>query len=311
MASHTGGTPRYYVPESSRLAICAATALGMMLQGVAHGLNAIKAAHDAGASWYLFFCGLTLFLVTLGCWFYMSIKENMAGMASPMLKRSYRMGMQWFIFSEVMFFCAFFGALFYVRNLAGPWLAGEGDKSMTQILWKGFQYTWPQTQTPQQAVGIANQILANNGTFNAPAKQMHLTLALINTVLLLSSSVTVHFAHVALKNNKRAGFNLWLALTLILGFTFVGVQAYEYYEAYTHLGLTLKSGIYGSTFFMLTGFHGFHVCMGAIMLSVQWLRSTTKKHFTAEDHFGFEAASWYWHFVDVVWVGLFLFVYIL
>jgi cytochrome c oxidase subunit 3 len=311
MASHTGGTPRYYVPESSRLAICAATALGMMLQGVAHGLNAMKAAHDPGASWYLFFSGLTLFLVTLSCWFYQSIKENMAGMASPMLKRSYRMGMQWFIFSEVMFFCAFFGALFYVRNLAGPWLAGEGDKGMTQLLWKGFQYTWPQTQTPQQAVGIANQIMANNGTFNAPAKQMHLTLALINTVLLLSSSVTVHFAHVALKNNKRAGFNLWLALTLILGFTFVGVQAYEYYEAYVHLGLTLKAGIYGSTFFMLTGFHGFHVCMGAIMLSVQWLRSTTKKHFTADDHFGFEAASWYWHFVDVVWVGLFLFVYIL
>jgi cytochrome c oxidase subunit III len=311
MASHTGGTPRYYVPESSRLAICAATALGMMLQGVAHGLNAMKAAHEAGASWYLFFCGLALFLATLSCWFYQSIKENMAGMASPMLKRSYRMGMQWFIFSEVMFFCAFFGALFYVRNLAGPWLAGEGDKGMTQLLWKGFQYTWPQTQTPQQAVGIANQIMANNGTFNAPAKQMHLTLALINTVLLLSSSVTVHFAHVALKNNKRAGFNLWLALTLILGFTFVGVQAYEYYEAYVHLGLTLKAGIYGSTFFMLTGFHGFHVCMGAIMLSVQWLRSTTKKHFTADDHFGFEAASWYWHFVDVVWVGLFLFVYIL
>lgn len=311
MASHTGGTPRYYVPESSRLAILTAISLGMMLQGVGHGLNAMKAATDAGASWYLFFSGLALFLVTLGCWFYQSIKENMAGLASPMLKRSYRMGMQWFIFSEVMFFCAFFGALFYVRTLAGPWLAGEGDKSMTQMLWKGFQYTWPMQQTPQEAVGIANQVMANNGTFHSAKEQMSLTLALVNTVLLLSSSVTVHFAHVALKNDKRAGFNLWLAITLILGFVFVGVQAYEYYEAYVHLGLTLKSGIYGSTFFMLTGFHGFHVCMGAIMLSVQWLRSTTKKHFTADDHFGFEAASWYWHFVDVVWVGLFIFVYIL
>jgi cytochrome c oxidase subunit 3 len=312
MASHTGGTPRYYVPESSRLAIFVALALGLMLQGVAHGLNASKAGIDPGASWYLFFSGLALFLVTLGCWFYMSIKENMAGMASPMLKRSYRMGMQWFIFSEVMFFCAFFGALFYVRNLAGPWLAGEGDKSeMVKLLWQGFKYTWPQVQTPQQAVGIANQVMANNGTFNAPKEHMTLTLALVNTVLLLSSSFTVHLAHVALKNNKRGGLNFWLAITLILGFTFVGVQAYEYHEAYTELGLTLKAGIYGSTFFMLTGFHGFHVCMGAIMLSVQWLRSTTKKHFTPDDHFGFEAASWYWHFVDVVWVGLFLFVYIL
>ena len=312
MASHTGGTPRYYVPESSRLAICTAAGLGLMLHGVSGGLNAMKAAVDAGASWYIFFCGLALFLATLSSWFYMSIKENMAGMASPMLKRSYRMGMQWFIFSKVMFFCAFFGALFYVRNLAGPWLAGEGDKGMTgQLLWQGFQYNWPMNTTPQQAVGISNQLMANNGTFSGPKENMSLTLALINTVLLLSSSVTAHFAHVALKNDKRAGFNLWLAVTLILGFVFVGVQAYEYYEAYHHLGLTLKSGIYGSTFFMLTGFHGFHVCMGAIMLLVQWLRSISKKHFTPDDHFGFEAASWYWHFVDVVWVGLFIFVYIL
>ena len=312
MASHTGGTPRYYVPESSRLAIFTALSLGMMLQGVAGGLNAMKAATDGGVSWFIFFCGLALFLATLASWFYQSIKENMAGLASPMLKRSYRMGMQWFIFSEVMFFCAFFGALFYVRNLAGPWLAGEGDKGMTgQLLWQGFQYNWPMQTTPQQAVGIANQVMANNGTFVGPKENMSLMLALINTVLLLSSSVTVHIAHVALKNNKRGAFNLWLAITLILGFVFVGVQAYEYYEAYVHLGLTLKSGIYGSTFFMLTGFHGFHVCMGAIMLSVQWLRSISKKHFTADDHFGFEAASWYWHFVDVVWVGLFIFVYIM
>jgi len=312
MASHTGGTPRYYVPESSRLAICTALGLGMMLQGVAHGLNAMKSATDAGSSWFIFFCGLALFLATLSCWFYQSIKENMAGLASPMLKRSYRMGMQWFIFSEVMFFCAFFGALFYVRNLAGPWLAGDGAKSMTgQLLWEGFKYNWPMNTTPQQAVGIANQYMANNGTFVGPHENMSLKLALINTVLLLSSSVTVHFAHVGLKNNNRGMFNLMLAVTLILGFVFVGVQAFEYHEAYTELGLTLKAGIYGSTFFMLTGFHGFHVCMGAIMLTVQWLRSTTKKHFTAEDHFGFEAASWYWHFVDVVWVGLFIFVYIL
>jgi cytochrome c oxidase subunit 3 len=136
-------------------------------------------------------------------------------------------------------------------------------------------------------------------------------LALVNTILLLTSSVTCHFAHTAIKNDDRRKFNAFLGLTLVLGFTFVAVQAYEYYEAYVHLGLTLESGIYGSTFFILTGFHGFHVCLGAIMLSVQWLRSVRKGHFSSTDQFGFEASSWYWHFVDVVWVGLFLFVYII
>jgi cytochrome c oxidase subunit 3 len=202
--------------------------------------------------------------------------------------------------------------LFYVRNLSGPWLAGEGSNIETgKQLWDGFAYSWPPETTPQQAIGgVANQIQANTGVFNSPEKEMPLLLALVNTVLLLTSSVTCHFAHTAIKNNERGKFNAFLAITLILGFTFVGVQAYEYYEAYAHLGLTLASGIYGSTFFILTGFHGFHVCLGAVMLSVQWLRSMTKGHFSDTDQFGFEASSWYWHFVDVVWVGLFLFVYI-
>ncbi|MGI9292683.1 MAG: cytochrome c oxidase subunit 3, partial [Pseudomonadales bacterium] len=136
-------------------------------------------------------------------------------------------------------------------------------------------------------------------------------LPLINTVILLGSSVTVHIAHLALKANNRAKMKLWLGITVVLGIIFVILQVEEYAEAYGHMGLTLDSGIYGSTFFMLTGFHGFHVCLGAFMLLVMWLRATSKDHFTPEDHFGFEAASWYWHFVDVVWVGLFLFVYII
>ena len=99
--------------------------------------------------------------------------------------------------------------------------------------------------------------------------------------------------------------------TSLLDVAFLVLQYVEYYEAYAHFGLTLDSGIYGSTFFMLTGFHGFHVFMGMTMLLIQLLRSLRATHFTASDHFGFEAASWYWHFVDVVWVALFLFVYIL
>lgn len=312
-AQNNTGYEAYYVPDNSRLAICMAVSLALTVFGLGSVFNG-HTFHggEVGASWFIVLLGVSGFIATLFSWFRTTIIEHRAGMNSAQLQRSYVMGMQWFIFSEVMFFASFFGALFYVRHWAAPWLGGEGDKGLANMLWEGFQYNWPMETTPQEAVGLGNQTVANNGTFvgvKEPISPWHLPL--LNTILLLSSSFTVHIAHHALKDNNRGRFNLFLAITLILGFSFVGVQAFEYYEAYTHLGLTLKAGIYGSTFFMLTGFHGFHVCMGAIMLSVQWLRSTTRGHFTAEDHFGFEASSWYWHFVDVVWVGLFLFVYIL
>ncbi len=309
------GYEAYYVPAQSRLAICATIGATVMLVGVANGLNAMTFGDGNGTiAWSIFFVGLAIFAGTLFGWFRMTIIENRAGMNSAQLKHSYALGMQWFIFSEVMFFVAFFGTLFYVRNLAGPWLGGEGDhdSATSSLLWQGFQFSWPLQTTPQQHAGIANQVIANNGTFVGPTKAMAASgIPLLNTILLLSSSVTCHFAHTAMKADNRARFNIMLAATLVLGFTFVYFQAVEYHEAYTEMGLTLKAGIYGSTFFMLTGFHGFHVCMGAIMLTVQWLRSTTRGHFSAQDQFGFEASSWYWHFVDVVWVCLFLFVYII
>jgi cytochrome c oxidase subunit 3 len=313
MAGHTSGTDTYYVPEQSKLAIVMAISVAVAILGAAAGLNQKTFSESGEASWALLLVGLLAFVVTLAVWFRQTIIENRAGMNSAQLKHSYVLGMQWFIFSEVMFFACFFGVLFYVRALAGPWLGGEGDRASSNMLWQGFEYSWPLSTTPQEAVGgVASQIPANTGTFEGPKDLVSWAgIPLINTILLLTSSVTLHFAHVALKNSKRRPFNMWLGLTLALGFTFVGFQAYEYYEAYNHLGLTLASGIYGSTFFILTGFHGFHVCMGAIMLSVQWLRSTVGDHFTADDQFGFEASSWYWHFVDVVWVGLFLFVYII
>lgn len=315
----------YYVPEQSRLAIFAALSMAMMAYGVAGGMNSLTFGGDGSGSWLIFFGGLALFLGTLYGWFSMAIKENLKGMNSEQLKRSYRMGMQWFIFSEVMFFSAFFGALFYVRTFAGPWLAGDGGHGVESqsILWNGFSYAWPLMETPQQAIGGAEAqgklgYLANNGSFSGPEKsmafpgfkEMFTWLPFWNTVLLISSSVWCEFAHHALKKNERKKFNFWLGLTLLFGFVFVGLQALEYYEAYAHYGLTLESGIYGTTFFMLTGFHGFHVCMGAIMLTVQWLRSVKAQHFTAEDHFGFEASAWYWHFVDVVWIFLVLVVYL-
>jgi cytochrome c oxidase subunit 3 len=130
----------------------------------------------------------------------------------------------------------------------------------------------------------------------------------INTALLLTSGVTLTIAHHALKDNRRGALAFWLAATVALGAVFMGFQAYEYAHAYSDLNLKLSSGIFGSTFFMLTGFHGFHVTIGAIMLTVVLIR-VLKGHFTPENHFAFEGAAWYWHFVDVVWLGLYVIVY--
>jgi cytochrome c oxidase subunit 3 len=297
--------------------------IGLVLSvfGAASYINALSFGEPGEASPSVLYAGLFVFAATLFVWFRTTIRENLAGMNSPQLKKSYVLGMGWFIFSEVMFFLAFFGALFYVRNLAGPWLAGEGEAGrMNHLLWEGFQFSWPMMQTPQEAVGGAgSQLIANNGSFASPGQSMAFSeahawyawLPLWNTIILLSSSVTVHFAHMGLLDGDRKKFNTFLAVTVALGYIFIGLQIAEYYEAYAHFGLTLNSGIYGSTFFMLTGFHGFHVLMGSTMLAIQLYRSVRNGHFTATDHFGFEGSSWYWHFVDVVWVFLFLFVYIL
>jgi len=321
MAAKTGDYETYYVPEQSKLPIFAAIGLAATVFGAANVLNDIKAGvEDSNAHWILL-VGFAIFACVLFTWFKTTIIENRQGMNSAQLKKSYALGMIWFIFSEVMFFFAFFLALFYVRNMAGPWLGGEGDRGVTNMLWPGFAYEWPMLTTPQDAVNAAGsaQVPAVNGTFEGAREgmtwpgfgKMFGWLPLWNTTILLSSSFTVHIAHLALKAGNKVRMKIWLGITVALGIIFVILQAVEYVEAYEHLGLTLDSGIYGSTFFMLTGFHGVHICLGAFMLLVMWLRATSKDHFTPEDHFGFEAASWYWHFVDVVWVCLFLFVYIL
>lgn len=321
MAGHNAsGHEHYYVPDQSKLAICGAFGLFLTVYGAARVINHAhyNAGEPSNVSFFLY-AGLAVFVGTLFAWFRTTIKENIAGMNSAQLKHSYVLGMQWFIFSEVMFFLAFFGALFYVRVLAGPWLASMGDHPENYRIWGDFKFQWPLMQTPQQAVGLSKQYMANNGVFAGPHENLSFPgwnklshwLPMWNTIVLLSSSVTAHIAHMGIKENNRTKLKVWLGITLALGFTFVFLQYNEYHEAFTELGLTLKSGIYGSTFFMLTGFHGFHVIMGATILLVQFLRATTAGHFTPDDQFGFEAASWYWHFVDVVWVGLFLFVYIL
>jgi cytochrome c oxidase subunit 3 len=245
---------------------------------------------------WTFLVGALILIYMLFGWFGEVIRESEAGMYNAQVDTSFRMGMMWFIFSEVMFFAAFFGALFYARMFAVPWLGGEGSGAYTnELLWQGYDSVWP-TAGPAELGGTFGTIPA----FGVP---------FLNTLILLASGVTVTLAHHALKKDDRRGLVGWLLATVFLGFLFVYFQIEEYKEAYQHLGLTLGSGIYGSTFFMLTGFHGMHVSLGAIMLTVIAIRSM-RGHFRPEHHFGFEAVAWYWHFVDVVWLGLFIFVYV-
>jgi cytochrome c oxidase subunit 3 len=284
MAQAHGG---YYVPHSSHWPIVGSIGLFTMLTGFAGYLN------GGGKFWMMI--GVILLIVMLFGWFGTVIRESESGMYNEQVDHSFRWGMGWFIFSEVMFFAAFFGALFYARQYAVPWLGGESPKLLTnELLWPKFEAVWP-TNGPGDVGGEFHPMNA----WGLPA---------INTVILLSSGVTVTWAHWALKEGRRNHLIQGLLATVVLGFLFVILQAIEYHHAYSEMNLTLGSGIYGSTFFMLTGFHGFHVTLGAIILTVVLLRSI-KGHFTPERHFAFEAAAWYWHFVDVVWLGLFIFVY--
>ena len=278
----------YFIPEPSKWPIIGTIALTITVIG------AVNSLHGDSISWMLY-VGFALIAYLFYGWFGAVIDESMANNYNEQVDRSFRIGMLWFIFSEVMFFAAFFGALFYARIYSVPWLGGAGNNAMTSdLLWPAFDAIWP-TNGPGDVGGEFTTM----GAWGIPA---------INTMILLSSGVTVTWAHWGLKMGNRGQLILGLLATVVLGFLFIGLQAYEYFHAYTELGLTLGSGIYGTTFFMLTGFHGMHVTLGATMLTVILIRSI-KGHFTGEHHFAFEAVAWYWHFVDVVWLGLFVFVY--
>ncbi len=281
----------YYVPHGSRWPFIGSIGLFVTMIGVANWIN--------GHAWgqWVFFAGVAILVFMLFGWFGNVIGESVRGYYSKQVDFSFRMGMVWFIFSEVMFFAAFFGALFYARMLSVPWLGGEGHGAATNaVLWGDYSATWP-TNGPGNIGGTFETIPA----WGIP---------LVNTLLLLASGVTITIAHHALKRGQRKSLLLWLGATVLLGAVFLYYQVHEYMEAYQHLNLTLGSGVYGSTFFMLTGFHGMHVTLGAIMLIVIWFRCA-KGHFDKQHHFAFEAVAWYWHFVDVVWLGLFVFVYVL
>ena len=274
---------RYYLAPPSYWPIVGSAALFTLAVGFLMILN------KSGGGGMVLSAGFAIFAFMLFGWFGTVIRESEGGLFNKQVDKSFRMGMTWFIFSEVMFFAAFFGALFYARVLSVPWL-GSGDTM--QELWPTFHAAWPTS-------GPGGKPFTPMGAWGIPA---------INTLLLLSSGATVTWAHWGLLKNNRSQLIMGLFMTVALGLSFITLQAYEYHHAYTELGLTLGAGIYGATFFILTGFHGFHVSMGTLMLIVILIRSM-KGHFKPDHHFGFEAVAWYWHFVDVVWLLLFVFVY--
>jgi len=288
-ATHAG-TPHYFVPSPSRHPVMASIGLFFVILGASQWIN------GAGwGAWSVAF-GLVWWLGTLFQWFRDAIAESESGLYGRKIDLSFRWSMSWFIFSEVMFFGAFFTALWWARAHSVPAL-GSLDNA---LLWPDFKAVWP---------SIAAGVTASPADIIEPFTTMTpFWLPTINTALLLSSGVTLTIAHHALRDNLRGRTIAFMWMTVLLGVIFLFVQGYEYAHAYSELNLKLTSGVYGSTFYMLTGFHGFHVFVGMLMLLFITLR-LHKGHFTAERHFGFEGAAWYWHFVDVVWLGLYILVY--
>ncbi|MHB1949072.1 MAG: cytochrome c oxidase subunit 3 [Gammaproteobacteria bacterium] len=284
-------TKRYFIAHPSQWPILGSCSLFLILVGI------INIIHVNWFGHYLLAFGLLLFIYMLHGWFSTVIDESTQGLHSLQMDRSYRWGMVWFIVSEIAFFGAFFGVLFYARLVSVPTLGGEHSLDTHTFLWPHFQAIWPllKNPNPQMFPGPSETI----PTWGIPA---------LNTFLLLSSAVAVTWAVIGLKKNQRWQLNLGLIATVVLGATFLCMQAFEYHEAYTQLHLTLASGIYGTTFFMLTGFHAAHVTVGLTMLIVILIRCL-KGQFSPEHHFGLEAVSWYWHFVDTIWLFLFVFVY--
>jgi cytochrome c oxidase subunit 3 len=289
-ATPHGITPHYFIPSPSRYPVCVAIGLFLMILGGSQWIN----GHEWGA-WSVL-TGAVVWLATLAQWFTTAIGESEGGLYSDTVDVSFRWSMSWFIFSEIMFFASFFGALFWAREMALPAL-GSLDN---QLLWPDFHSIWPSAQA-----GITGSPADTIAPFRTMGPW---PIPTMNTAILLSSGVTLTVAHHALIADRRPKAIFWMWITVALGLSFLCCQAFEYHEAYTEMNLKLSSGIYGSTFFMLTGFHGFHVFVGMLMLFFITLR-LQKGHFTPQRHFGFEGAAWYWHFVDVVWLGLYVVVY--
>ena len=274
MSSQTHNN-HYYVPNPVAYPVILSAGLLALAAGFIFNINNLPAGKG------MMIAGALVILGMIFKWMGSVIAECQNGLYTKWEDKSFRVGMIVFICSEVAFFAAFFGALFFMRVISiASWpSAGPGGV----VLGKDY------------VVGHLNPMEA----WGLPA---------VNTLILLTSGATVTWAHWGLLKNNRKQLVIGLFLTVALGISFLACQAVEYHHAYTEMGLTLGSGAYGASFFMLTGFHGFHVMLGTLMLIVILVRSM-KGHFDADHHFGFEGVAWYWHFVDVVWLGLFVFVY--
>ncbi len=243
-------------------------------------------ASSSGRNLLLLVPGLIGVFYTMYVWWRDVVREAHRGLHTPVVQLHLRYGMILFIASEVMFFVAWFWAFFDASlNVDAIFPSHIAIGEVGQIARETFTGgVWPPAGT---------QVF---DPFHLP---------LVNTLILLTSGTTVTWAHHSLLHNDRKGLIWGLTLTILLGATFTCVQVYEY----SHAAFSFGGGIYGSTFFMATGFHGAHVLIGTIFLIVCLIRAR-RGDFTPQQHFGFEAAAWYWHFVDVVWLFLFTFVYV-
>jgi cytochrome c oxidase subunit III len=286
--AHAAPHHDYHLVDPSPYPLISSITVTVMMIGAVMWMKGLFGMPE-GTSW-LFFAGLAGTLYAMGAWWWDVIREGQKGDHTPVVSIGLRYGMTLFIASEIMFFAAFFWMFFEMAlfNEARTNIPEISSWAETAASWS----TWPP-----------------RGIETLDAWQ----LPLLNTVILLLSGTTVTWAHHALQFGDRAGARLGLIITVALGVLFTGVQAYEYYHI-IHENLFFNdeaagSGLYGSIFFMATGFHGFHVLVGTIFLAVCLLRLLAGQ-LRPEKHFGFEAAAWYWHFVDVVWLFLFSFVYV-
>jgi cytochrome c oxidase subunit 3 len=286
--AHAAPHHDYHLVDPSPYPLVSSIAVTVMMVGAVMWMKGLFGMPE-GTSW-LFFAGLAGTLYAMGAWWWDVIREGQKGDHTPVVSIGLRYGMTLFIASEIMFFAAFFWMFFEMAlfNEARTNIPEISSWAETAAAWS----TWPP-----------------KGIETLDAWQ----LPLLNTVILLLSGTTVTWAHHALQIGDRNGARLGLIITVVLGVLFTGVQAYEY-EHILHENLFFNdeassSGLYGSIFFMATGFHGFHVLVGTIFLAVCLLRLLAGQ-LSPEKHFGFEAAAWYWHFVDVVWLFLFAFVYV-
>lgn len=285
----------YYVPPSSRWPILGAgvcTLVAISLVQFLHGLS--------WAPWFMGF-SLAILVFWMALWFYDVIGESLQGVNNAQVDRSYRLGMLWFIISEVWLFAALFGVLFYARWISVPSIGGEGGFSIAtkEFLYPHFHANWPLLINP------------DNTLFKGPHEAVSAWgLPFYNTIILLLSAFMLTRAQRALAQQKNRRACFWTLVTVFLGAVFLCGQVLEYAHAITEQGITLQSGIYASTFYILTGFHGMHVAIGSLFLLVVAIR-LGMGHFQPKAHFAFQAASWYWNLVDVVWWALFLFVYCL